>query len=235
MSTRINKYLSEVGFCSRRQADRYIEQGLVKINGRQAVIGDQVLENDVVTFEGKALKPREQHVYIALNKPVGIVSTTDQSIKGNMIDFINYPSRIFHIGRLDKDSEGLILLTNHGDIVNQILRAENAHEKEYIVEVDRVLSQDFATKMSNGVPILNTITKPCVVKQLGPKRFKIILTEGLNRQIRRMAEYFGYTVTSLKRVRIMNIKLDIPVGEYRYLSQNEKDELFELLGRQTSK
>jgi 23S rRNA pseudouridine2604 synthase len=235
MSTRINKYLSEVGFCSRRQADRYIEQGLVKINGRQAVIGDQVLENDVVTFEGKALKPREQRVYIALNKPVGIVSTTDQSIKGNMIDFINYPSRIFHIGRLDKDSEGLILLTNHGDIVNQILRAENAHEKEYIVEVDRVLSQDFATKMSNGVPILNTITKPCVVKQLGPKRFKIILTEGLNRQIRRMAEYFGYTVTSLKRVRIMNIKLDIPVGEYRYLSQNEKDELFELLGRQTSK
>ncbi|MCR3906847.1 MAG: 23S rRNA pseudouridine(2604) synthase RluF [Tenericutes bacterium] len=235
MSTRINKYLSEIGFCSRRQADRYIEQGLVSINGRQAVIGDQVLENDVVSFEGKPLKAKDKYVYIALNKPVGIVSTTDQSIKGNMIDFINYPLRIFHIGRLDKDSEGLILLTNHGDIVNEILRAENAHEKEYIVEVDRVLSQDFTTNMSKGVPILNTVTKPCIVKQLGPKRFKIILTEGLNRQIRRMAEYFGYKVTSLKRVRIMNIKLDIPVGEYRYLTQNEIDELFKLLGRSTSK
>ncbi len=229
MGTRINKYLSEVGYCSRREADRLIEKSKVKINGKIASLGDQVELTDTVTVEGRDVKPHNDFVYIALNKPVGITSTTDQKIRGNIIDFMQYPKRIFHVGRLDKDSEGLILMTNDGDIVNEILRAENAHEKEYIVQVDRVLSVDFASKMASGVPILNTITKPCIVEKLGPKRFKIVLTEGMNRQIRRMCEFFGYSVVSLKRTRIMNITLDVPVGKYRYLTEDEKEKLFNLL------
>ncbi|MBU1143867.1 MAG: pseudouridine synthase [Firmicutes bacterium] len=229
MATRINKYLSEVGYCSRREADRLIEKSKVKINGKIASLGDQVGDSDTVTVEGRDLKQHNDFVYIALNKPVGITSTTDQKIRGNIIDFMQYPKRIFHVGRLDKDSEGLILMTNDGDIVNEILRAENAHEKEYIVGVDRVLSEDFASKMASGVPILNTITKPCFVEKLGPKRFRIILTEGMNRQIRRMCEFFGYGVVSLKRTRIMNITLDVPVGKYRYLTEEEKEKLFNLL------
>jgi 23S rRNA pseudouridine2604 synthase len=181
--------------------------------------------------DGKGIKNNAKMVYLAFNKPIGIVSTTDQKIKNNLIDFINYPQRIFHIGRLDKDSEGLILLTNDGDIVNEILRAENNHEKEYIVEVDRRVLPDFIEEMSKGVPILKTVTKPCIVEKVSEKSFRIILTEGMNRQIRRMCETFGYTVLSLKRVRIMHIPLDIPSGHFRPLSNKEKDLLFKMIGR----
>lgn len=229
MEVRINKYLSEAGFCSRREADRLIEKGIVEINGNPALIGSKVSENDVVTVSGKKIKNNVEMVYLAFNKPLGIISTTDQSIKDNIVDYIHYSKRIFHIGRLDRDSEGLILMTNDGDIVNDILRAENNHEKEYIVHVDRKLSHDFCEKMAKGVPILDTVTKPCVVKKISDKSFKIILTEGLNRQIRRMCEYFGYQVSHLKRIRIMHIKLDIPVGKYRSLTDQEKTKLFELL------
>lgn len=229
MTTRINKYLSEVSYCSRREADRLIKESKVKINGKIALLGDQVEENDKVTVEGKSVKPHNDFVYIALNKPVGITSTTDRKDKSNIVDFMKYPKRIFHIGRLDKDSEGLILMTNDGDIVNKILRSENAHEKEYIVEVDKPLTNDFASQMSAGVPILNTITKPCIVEQLGSKRFKIIITEGMNRQIRRMCDYFGYKVVSLKRIRIMHLKLDVPVGKYRDLTDKEMHTLMNLL------
>ena len=231
MEVRINKYLSESGFCSRREADRLIEQGRVLINGEHAQIGSKIRETDVVTVDGKGIKNNAKMVYLAFNKPIGIVSTTDQKIKNNLIDFINYPQRIFHIGRLDKDSEGLILLTNDGDIVNEILRAENNHEKEYIVEVDRRVLPDFIEDMSKGVPILKTVTKPCIVEKVSEKSFRIILTEGMNRQIRRMCETFGYTVLSLKRVRIMHIPLDIPSGHFRPLSNNEKDLLFKMIGR----
>lgn len=229
MATRINKYLSEVGYCSRRAADRLIEQSKVKINGKIASLGDQVQDIDKVTVNGQRVNPHNDFVYIALNKPIGITSTTDRNIKGNIVDFMKYPRRIFHIGRLDKDSEGLILMTNDGDIVNEILRAEHAHEKEYIVEVDHVLTSDFTLKMSKGVPILNSYTKPCFVEQIGPKKFKIILTEGMNRQIRRMCDYFGYSVTSLQRIRIMNIKLDLPIGKYRELTPFELKTLMNLL------
>lgn len=229
MTTRINKYLSEVSYCSRREADRLIAQSKVKINGKLASLGDQVEENDEVTVNGKSVKPHNDFVYLAFNKPIGITSTTDSKIKNNIVDYMNYPKRIFHIGRLDKDSEGLILMTNDGDIVNKILRAENAHEKEYIVEVDRALTKEFIVKMASGVPILNTVTKPCIVKQLGPKQFNIILTEGMNRQIRRMCQYFDYNVLSLKRIRIMNINLDIPVGKYRPLNKNEMHTIMNLL------
>ena len=229
MEVRINKYLSEAGYCSRREADRLIEKGIVEINGNPALIGSKVSENDVVTVSGKKIKNNVEMVYLAFNKPLGIISTTDQSIKDNIVDYIHYSKRIFHIGRLDRDSEGLILMTNDGDIVNDILRAENNHEKEYIVHVDRKLSHDFCEKMAKGVPILDTVTKPCVVEKISDKSFKIILTEGLNRQIRRMCEYFGYQVSHLKRIRIMHIKLDIPVGKYRSLTDQEKTKLFELL------
>jgi len=231
MEVRINKYLSESGFCSRREADRLIEQGRVQINGEHAQIGSKIRETDIVTVDGKGIKNNAKMVYLAFNKPIGIVSTTDQKIKNNLIDFINYPQRIFHIGRLDKDSEGLILLTNDGDIVNEILRAENNHEKEYIVEVDRRVLPDFIEEMSKGVPILKTVTKPCIVEKVSEKSFRIILTEGMNRQIRRMCETFGYTVLSLKRVRIMHIPLDIPSGHFRPLSEKEKDLLFKMIGR----
>ena len=232
MSTRINKFLSEVGYCSRREADRLINEGKVTINGEIPKIGTKVDEDDQVEVKGKRIKKskKQKYIYIAFNKPVGIVCTTDGRVEpDNVIDFIKYPKRIFPIGRLDKPSEGLIFLTNDGDIVNKILRARNNHEKEYIVSVNRLINKDFVQVMSNGVKILNTITKKCFVEQLGPKKFKIILTQGLNRQIRRMCESLGYKVQSLKRVRIMNIKLDLPTGKYRELTKEELLELNRLL------
>ena len=232
MATRINKYLSEVGFCSRRAADILIEEGKVTINGEITEIGSKVEEGDQVEVEGqKIINPTKQkNIYLAFNKPTGIVCTTDRRVEpDNIIDFIKYPRRIFPIGRLDKPSEGLIFLTNDGDIVNKILRARNNHEKEYIVSVNRPINKDFIQRMSNGVEILDTITKNCFVKQLGQKKFKIILTQGLNRQIRRMCESLGYRVKSLKRVRIMNIKLDVPTGKYREFTKEELIELNRLL------
>ncbi len=232
MSTRINKYLTEVGYCSRRQADRLILEGKVTINGKIPEIGTKVEESDQVEVKGQRIEKsaRQKKVYLAFNKPIGIVCTTDRKMEpNNVIDFINYPKRIFPIGRLDKLSEGLIFLTNDGDIVNKILRARNNHEKEYIVKVNRPINSDFIQRMSNGVEILGTITKNCFVKQLGPKKFKIILTQGLNRQIRRMCESLDYRVQSLKRVRIMNIKLDVPKGKYRKFTKEELRELEELL------
>ena len=232
MAIRINKYLSEVGFCSRRVADRLIEEGKVSINGEITEIGSKVKEGDQVEVEGqKIINPTKQkNIYLAFNKPIGIVCTTDRGVEpDNIIDFIKYPKRIFPIGRLDKPSEGLIFLTNDGDIVNKILRAKNNHEKEYIVSVNRPINKEFIQSMSNGVEILDTITKNCFVKQLGQKKFKIILTQGLNRQIRRMCESLGYRVKSLKRVRIMNIKLDVPTGKYREFTKEELIELNRLL------
>ena len=232
MATRINKYLSEVGYCSRRRADRLIEEGKVTINGKVPAIGTKVYDLDLVEVEGQRIeKPTKQKkIYLVFNKPVGIVCTTNREVEpNNIIDFIKYPKRIFPIGRLDKLSEGLIFLTNDGDIVNKILRARNNHEKEYIVSVNRPINREFIQAMSNGVEILETITKNCFAKQMGPKKFKIVLTEGLNRQIRRMCESLGYRVQSLKRVRIMNIKLDIPVGKYREFTKKELIKLNELL------
>jgi len=232
MAIRINKYLSEVGYCSRRRADRLIEQGKVTINGKVPEIGSKVDDGDQVEVEGQRIGKSTKHkkIYLAFNKPIGIVCTTDRGVEpDNIIDFIKYPSRIFPIGRLDKPSEGLIFLTNDGDIVNKILRSRNHHEKEYIVRVNRIINREFIQSMSNGVEILETKTKNCFVKQLGPKKFKIILTQGLNRQIRRMCESLGYRVQSLKRVRIMNIKLDVPTGKYREFSKEELIELNKLL------
>jgi len=229
--TRLNKYLSEVGFCSRRAADKLIEEGRVTINGKVPEMGTKVAPDDEVHVDGKLIKnTNKSSVYLAFNKPIGIVCTTDTKVeKDNIIDFINYPKRIFPIGRLDKQSEGLILLTDDGDIVNKILRASNNHEKEYIVTVDKPISQTFIERMSNGVPILDTVTKKCEVKKLSKFEFKIILTQGLNRQIRRMCEYLNYEVQTLKRIRIMNIKLDVAVGKYRELTQQELQELNQLL------
>jgi 23S rRNA pseudouridine2604 synthase len=220
---RINKYLSEVGFCSRRAADKLIEQGRVRINGQVPEMGTKVLPTDVVTVDDDPIgTPQEEFIYIAFNKPIGIVCTTDHiREKDNIIDYINHPKRIFPIGRLDKPSEGLIFLTNDGDIVNKILRARNHHEKEYVVTVNKPITRDFIQKMSNGIPILGTRTRKCVVKQMGSHTFSIILTQGLNRQIRRMCEFLDYRVSKLKRIRIMNIKLDIPVGQWRYLNADE--------------
>ena len=232
MATIKNKYLSEVGYCSRRDADRLILEGQVTINGKIPEIGAKVEESDQVEVKGQRIEKsmRQKNIYLAFNKPVGIVCTTDRKVEpNNVIDFIKYPKRIFPIGRLDKLSEGLIFLTNDGDIVNKILRARNNHEKEYIVSVNRTIDREFIQKMRNGVEILNTITKNCSVEKLGPKKFKIILTQGLNRQIRRMCETLGYRVSSLKRVRIMNIKLDIPVGKYREFTKKELSELNRLL------
>ena len=232
MATRINKYLSEVGYCSRREADRLIEKGKVTINGKIPEIGAKVEEGDQVEVEGRKIEKsrKQKNIYLAFNKPVGIVCTTDVRVETeNIIDFIKYPKRVFPIGRLDKPSEGLIFLTNDGDIVNKILRARNNHEKEYIVSVNRPIDREFINCMSNGVEILDTVTKNCLVKKLGPKKFKIILTQGLNRQIRRMCESLGYRVESLKRVRIMNIKLDIPTGKYREFTKEELSELNRLL------
>jgi 23S rRNA pseudouridine2604 synthase len=220
---RINKFLSEAGFCSRREADKLIEKNRVKINGKVPLIGTKVTPGDRVSVDKKIISlNKEKLVYIAFNKPKGIVCTTDtKREKNNIIDFINYPKRIFPIGRLDKPSEGLIFLTSDGDIVNKILRASNRHEKEYIVVVDKAISIDFISKMSNGIPILGTVTKKCYVQKLASRKFKIILTQGLNRQIRRMCEYLGYSVKELKRVRIMNINLDVGAGEWRYFTKKE--------------
>lgn len=219
---RLNKYISESGICSRREADKFIENGKVYINGTLALIGTKVTPTDTVVVNGNTIKPKSKKVYIALNKPIGITCTTETHVKGNIIDFINYPERIFPIGRLDKPSEGLIFLTNDGDMVNKILRAGNNHEKEYIVSVDKPIDKEFINSMENGIPILDTITQNCSVKKLGKCTFNIILTQGLNRQIRRMCEYLGYKVTSLKRIRIMNVSLlDLPVGNWRYLTPKE--------------
>lgn len=230
---RINKFLSEVGYCSRREADKLIDAGRVTINGVIPEMGTKLAPTDVVHVDGKEIKnTKEAFVYLAFNKPVGIVCTTDTSVeKDNIIDFINYPKRIFPIGRLDKPSEGLILLTDDGDIVNKILRASNNHEKEYIVTVDKPISQTFVQRMSGGIYIedLNRRTKKCEVKKLDSYTFSIVLTQGLNRQIRRMCEYLTYEVQTLKRVRIMNIKLDMPVGQYRELTKEEFMELNKLL------
>ena len=232
MAIRLNKYLSEVGYCSRRKADRLIEEGKVTINGKTSLIGTKVEDGDQVEVEGQRIEKstKQKNIYLAFNKPVGIVCTTDRRLEpDNIIDFVKYPKRIFPVGRLDKLSQGLIFLTNDGDIVNKILRARNNHEKEYIVSVDRPINKEFIQTMSKGVEILETITKSCIVKQLGPKKFKIILTQGLNRQIRRMCESLGYRVKSLKRVRIMNIKLDVPTGKYRKFTKEELLELNKLL------
>ena len=227
MGTRINKYLSEIGYCSRRPADKLLEEGRITINGKKAPLGEKVEEGDVVAVNGRVVSPRSaKHVYIALNKPRGIVCTTDRRVeKDNIIDFIGHPQRIFPIGRLDKPSEGLILLTSDGDIVNKILRARNNHEKEYLVQVNKPITKDFLRRMRNGLPILGTVTRKCVLEQVGPVTFRIILTQGLNRQIRRMCEYLDYRVKRLKRIRIMNIKLDLPVGKWRDLSNRELKEL----------
>ena len=224
---RINKYLSEVGYCSRREADKLIEAGRVTINGVVPEMGTKISQNDVVEVDGKpVVNSKDPFVYLAFNKPVGIVCTTDTSVeKDNIIDFIKYPKRIFPIGRLDKPSEGLILLTDDGDIVNKILRASNNHEKEYLVKVDKPISQTFIERMSGGIPILDRVTKKCKVEKLNTYEFKIVLTQGLNRQIRRMCEYLNYEVETLKRIRIMNIKLDMPVGEFRELTKEELKEL----------
>ena len=226
--TRINKFLSEIGYCSRRAADKLIDQGRVKINGEIPLMGTKVSDEDEVSVNGKVVHraKKKKMVYIAFNKPVGIVCTTDQMReKNNIIDYINYPTRIFPIGRLDKPSEGLIFLTNDGDIVNKILRARNNHEKEYEVTVSKPITKEFIEAMGNGLPILDTVTRKCFVKQTDKKKFKIILTQGLNRQIRRMCEYLEYDVRKLKRVRIMNIKLDIPVGEYRDFTLTELNQI----------
>jgi len=231
--TRINKYLSEAGYCSRRAADKLIEAGRVTINGEVPEMGTKIAANDEVHVDGKLIKnSTADFVYLAFNKPIGIVCTTDTGVeKDNIIDYINYPKRIFPIGRLDKPSEGLILLTDDGDIVNKILRASNNHDKEYVVTVDKTISQTFIQRMSGGIYLedLDKTTKKCVVKRIDSHTFSIILTQGLNRQIRRMCEYLNYEVQTLKRVRIMNVRLDMPVGDYRELTKAEFKELQQLL------
>lgn len=224
---RINKYISEAGKASRRGADKLVEEGRVTINGKPAKIGSQVQPGDDVRVNGSPVRLARNNVYIALNKPVGITSTTEKGVKGNIIDLVNHPLRIFNIGRLDKDSDGLILLTNDGDIVNEILRVENKHEKEYIVSVDKPITPEFVKKMSEGVKILNTVTLPCKVEALSKFDFRITLTQGLNRQIRRMCAELGYEVYRLQRVRIMNIHLgNLPPGQWRDLSKKERTQLF---------
>lgn len=231
-STRINKYISSSGICSRRQADVYIEEGRVTIDGVVATSGSQVKEGQTVLFDGKPVVPSDDHIYLAFHKPLGITCTTDTRDPDNIIDYIHYPARIFPIGRLDKNSSGLILLTNNGDIVNQLLRAEGHHDKEYIVEVNKPLGPDFQKKMENGVPILDTVTLPCKVSITGKSTFHIILNQGLNRQIRRMCEHLGYRVIRLKRIRILNIHLgSLPVGQYRKLNNKELSDLKKILSK----
>lgn len=226
-AVRINKYLSEIGYCSRRAADKLIDAGRITVNGNPVEMGMKVTKSDLIAVDGISVDQKgDAPVYIAFNKPVGIVCTTDTRVeKDNIIDFINFPTRIFPIGRLDKPSEGLIFLTNDGDIVNKILRARNQHEKEYVVTVNKPITQEFIDKMGQGVPILDTVTRPCEIKQTHKKEFKIILTQGLNRQIRRMCEYLEYRVVTLKRTRIMNVGLDIPVGKWRNLTKAELTEI----------
>lgn len=226
---RLNKYISESGICSRREADKFIESGKVYVNGILATLGTRVSPTDTVVVDGKTIKSKSNKVYIALNKPVGITCTTEAHVKGNIIDFVNYHERIFPIGRLDKPSEGLIFLTNDGDMVNKILRAGNNHEKEYVVSVDKPITKEFINSMENGIPILGTVTKQCKVRKIGKCTFNIILTQGLNRQIRRMCEYLGFKVTSLKRIRIMNVSLsNLPTGKWRYLSSEEMSTIINL-------
>ena len=233
---RINKFLSQAGFCSRREADKFILDERVTINGIVAKMGEKIDPNDDISVDGERIsKKPNKKIYIILNKPKGIVCTTDSGVeKNNIIDYVNHPKRIFPIGRLDKTSEGLIFLTNDGDIVNKILRAKNKHEKEYHVTVDKPITHEFIQQMSKGVPILNTVTRPCEIKRIKDYEFKIILTQGLNRQIRRMCEYLGYRVKKLKRIRIMNIKLDIPLGEWRYFNDQEFSELKVMLSKSSS-
>lgn len=219
---RLNKYISSTGICSRREADAWIDAGRVTINGAVATLGTQVNDGDEVCVDGRPVGSGPRRIYIALNKPVGITCTTERDVEGNIVDFIGHRERIFPVGRLDKDSEGLILLTNDGDIVNEILRVENEHEKEYEVTVDRPVTEIFLNGMATGVRILGTVTKPCKVKRIGPATFRIILTQGLNRQIRRMCSFFGYQVVKLQRVRIINLTLDgLKVGKWRELSEAE--------------
>lgn len=230
-SKRLNKAISDSGYCSRRQADKFIEQGLVTINNQPASLGDRAMPNDIIKVKNITINKNEQLVYIALNKPVGITCTTDRRVEGNVVDFINHKERIFHIGRLDKPSEGLLLMTNDGDIVNKILRAGNQHEKEYVVKVDRRITDSFIKRMQSGVPILDTVTKKCKVEKIGRFVFKITLIQGLNRQIRRMCEHLGYEVETLKRERIMNIELGkLPTGKWRYLTEKELKDLKQSLG-----
>jgi len=227
---RINKFISETGYCSRREADKLVENGKVTINGVRAELGSQAEQGDDVRVNGKRIGAHKRHVYIALHKPVGITSTTERHIKGNIVDFVGHSERIFPIGRLDKDSEGLILLTNDGDVVNPILRSEGKHEKEYIVTVDKPITEAFVKGMSQGVRILGSMTLPCKVTRVAERTFRIILTEGRNRQIRRMCEAFGFHVRRLKRIRVMNIRLDeLPVGKWRDLTEGERRELFDTL------
>lgn len=219
---RLNKYLSEIGYCSRRAADKLIEDQRILLNGELPQMGQKVSPEDKIEIDGELVQDaKKEHVYLAFNKPVGIVCTTDQREENNIIDFINFPQRIFPIGRLDKPSEGLILLTSDGDVVNKILRSRYNHEKEYIVTVDKLITDDFIRRMSNGIPILDTVTKKCTVEGITKFTFRIILTQGLNRQIRRMCEYLGYDVIKLKRVRIIDIKLSSEVGEYTLLSKKD--------------
>lgn len=227
---RLNKYISETGYCSRREADKLIEEGRVTINGIVPEMGTKVTPDDEVRIDGKLIKEKTtKNIYLAFNKPVGIECTTNTDVKDNIVDYINYPKRIFPIGRLDKASEGLIFMTDDGDIVNKILRARNNHEKEYIVTVNKPITDRFIQRMGNGVPILDTVTRKCKVEQISKYIFRIVLTQGLNRQIRRMTEYLGYDVTALKRIRIINISLDVPVGRYRELTTAEIKELNTLI------
>lgn len=227
---RLNKYLSEVGFCSRRRADTLIEEGKVLVDGKVAVLGEKIRQGQVVVVDKEKVKEDHSFVLLVFHKPVGIVCTTDTREKNNIVDYINYPKRIFHIGRLDKDSEGLILMTNNGEIVNKILRAGNHHEKEYIVTVDKPVTEEFLNQMRKGVPILDTVTRPCKAWKEGKFVFRIILTQGLNRQIRRMSEYCGYNVVRLERIRIMNIQLgNLKVGKYRHITRTELEQLNRLL------
>ena len=227
---RLNKAISDTGFCSRREADKLIEEGKVTVNGRKGVLGDKVTSSDVILVNGKPVRKDVELVYIAYNKPRGITCTTEKHIKGNIVDEINHPQRIFPIGRLDKDSEGLIFLTNDGNIVNKILRAGNNHEKEYIVTVNKTINEVFLQKMRNGVPVLDKVTKKCKVEQIDSNSFNIILTQGLNRQIRRMCEYLNYEVLALKRTRIMNVSLGaLNVGEWRDLTKEEMDDINRLV------
>ena len=225
-TTRLNKYISETGFCSRREADKLIDAGRIKVNGKTPEMGLKVSDSDDILIDNKPLKAKPKRVYIAYNKPVGVTCTTEKKIKSNIVSAINYPERIFPIGRLDRPSEGLIFLTNEGDIVYKILRAGNNHEKEYIVTVDKSINKRFVDRMAGGLPILDTVTKKCFVKQTGDKKFTIVLTQGLNRQIRRMCEYLGYEVTALKRVRIMNVNLNgLRPGQWRHFSDKEMSEI----------
>lgn len=227
---RLNKFISETGYCSRREADKFIEEGRVTINGSIPELGTKVGIDDEIRIDGKLIREKtEKPIYLAFNKPVGIECTTNLEVRNNIVDYINYPKRIFPIGRLDKASEGLIFMTNDGDIVNKILRARNNHEKEYTVTVNKLITDRFIERMSNGVPILDTVTRKCKVEKISSTTFKIILTQGLNRQIRRMCEYLGYEVTALKRIRIINISLDIPVGRFRDLTDAEIKELNQLI------